>query len=176
MKKFRIGYQDGLLTAFLAGIAVGTLLVNAMSSTVRAGLGAFPFSGADEMRGEAGLFWYLFRNRAAWMVIGWLAGLTPYGTTFFLVGSGYLGVSMAVSLSMFTCQKGLLGPFWFLLTLLPHIPLYAVCWTALAVWAGKKQPRLRIGAMGCLIGLALIGAATETWGFPVLWEAAQGMT
>lgn len=169
MKKIRMTYQDRLIAAFLAGIVAGTVLANISSNDMKAGLGAFPFSAGGEA-GRSGFLWYLFKCRGAAMILGWLVGLTPYGAACFVLAAGYGGMTMAVSLSVFTFQKGITGPLWFFLSLLPHFPLYAMCWAVLAVWAGKRPARLRIPALICLLAAALAGAVAETWGFPALWE------
>ena len=49
MKKVGISYEKGLLAAFLAGTVAGTILVNMMSSEMRSGLSAFPFSAGGAM-------------------------------------------------------------------------------------------------------------------------------
>lgn len=173
VRRIRMTYQDSLLAAFLTGIAVGTAVANLSSNEMKAGLSAFPFSAAGEPGGGGGMFWYLFRCRGAAMAIGWLAGLTSWGAVCFVAAAGYIGMAMAVEISVFTFQKGIAGPLWFGLTLLPHFPLYAVCWAALAVWAGKRPAKLRLPALACLTAAALAGAAAETWGFPALWGLAS---
>ena len=173
MKKEGTSYQDRLLAAFILGVAGGTALANLAGREMKEGLMAFPFSAAGESgAGSAELFCRLLRWRAGAVALGWLAGLTPCGAGCFLAAAGYAGLSMAVSLSVFTFQKGITGPLWFLLTLLPHFPLYLACWSALASWAGKRPAKMRIPAFLCLLAAAAAGAAAEAWGAPVLWGLA----
>lgn len=169
MKKLRLSYEDGLAALFLTGIAAGTFLVNWMSGESRAGLGAFPFlAGEGGAGGSLSFFSYLLRRRWAVLAAGWLAGLTPFGKGCFLAAAGYVGLSLSVSLSVFTYQAGLMGPLWFLAALLPHFPFYAVCWSVLAVWAGKEEKRPRFLPFLCLLALAAVGAAGECWGAPAV--------
>ena len=189
MKRVGISYEKGLLAAFLAGTAAGTILVNMMSSEMRSGLSAFPFSAGGAMleategvreagfsaREQLPLFFHLFRSRSLSAAIGWLAGLTPYGNACFFLAAGYAGLTLGVSQSVFTWQKGLAGPGYFLLTLMPHCLFYGIIWAALAVWAGKQTPRLRLLPFLCLLAVCGAGAAAECWVFPIVWRVGTSI-
>ena len=191
MKKVGISYEKGLLAAFLAGTVAGTILVNMMSSEMRSGLSAFPFSAGGAMveaakgvneagsklgaREQLPLFFHLFRSRSLAAAVGWLVGLTPYGAACFFLAAGYGGLTLGVSQAVFTWQKGLAGPGYFLLTLMPHCLFYGIIWAALAVWAGKQTPRLRLFPFLCLLAVCGIGAAAECWIFPVVWRLGTGI-
>lgn len=174
MKKIRISYGDGLLISFLIGVAAGTILIQMTSSELKAGLSAFPFSAGgtnpEEAAGEMSLFLHLLKRRSFAALLGWLVGMTPYGAVCFLCLFAYAGLTMGVTVSVFTWQKGLTGIAYFLLSILPHSLFYGVVWLSLAVFAGKNSRTPKLILILCLFGICMIGAAMECWGFPMIWK------
>ncbi len=174
MKKIRISYGDRLLISFLFGVAIGTILLNVTSTEVKSGLSAFPFSAGGTNRetisGEIPLFVHLLCRRCFAVFIGWLMGMTPYGAACFYGLSGYAGVTMGITLSVFTWQKGVFGLFYFLITIFPHSLFYGAVWLGLAALAGKTRGKPRWILIAGLFGLCMLGTAAECWIFPVVWE------
>ncbi len=183
MKKIRISYGDGLLISFLVGIIAGTILLNIASSEMKAGLSAFPFSAGGVTKitdpkavsADTGLFLHLLKRRLLAVFIGWLIGMTPYGMPCFLGIFTYAGLTMGVTLSVFTWQRGLTGLLYFLLSVLPHSLFYGLVWFGLAAFAKKDGTSPKLFLVFCLFLLCITGVAAECWIFPVLWKWGSGM-
>lgn len=178
MKKNWISYGDGLLISFLVGIIAGTSLLNMASSEIKSGLSAFPFSAggaaglmdSKSVSADIGLFLHLLRRRILTAFIGWLIGMTPYGMPCFLGIFAYAGLTMGVTLSVFTWQKGLTGLLYFLLSVLPHSLFYGLVWFGLAAFAKKDGTSPKLFLVFCLLMLCIAGVAAECWIFPMLWS------
>ena len=116
------------------------------------------------------MFFHLLKRRSFAVLLGWLVGMTPYGAVCFLCLFAYAGLTMGVTVSVFTWQKGLTGIFYFLLSILPHSLFYGVVWLSLAFFAGKDSRTPKFILILCLFGICMLGAAMECWGFPMIWR------
>lgn len=159
-------YQDWLLFCFLLGILGGTAAVLAFGDSLVMGgiLGAAGQPFFQEGNGAwAEAFFRVFRQRAAEVCAGWLAGLTICSRALFGAFTCGVGLCLGAALSVLTARKGLLGLPVFLGSVLPQGLIYGAVWAVLARWAEQREKKVHVLAGLMLLAGTGIGAWIEVW-------------
>lgn len=168
-------YQDWLLFCFILGTFGGTAAALAFGASTVQGcvLGAAGTVGTDKEYG-AQAFFAVFRQRALETGAGWLSGLTVCSQLLFGILTFYLGMSLAVMLSVLTMQKGIVGIASFICHILPHGLVYSLIWYVLSGWSGQGQKKMHILPGSLLVLMAGAGAFLETYISPYLCSLVLG--
>ena len=160
VKKWR--YQDWLAFSFGFGVLLGTAAVRFFGWPVVLEQVRQPEQAAFPDRWEAlRLFCVVFRCRFLQLTAGWLMGMTVCSVPLFCMTAAYGGLSAAVTLSLLTARKGMLGLPAFLIGLFPQWIIYGAVWWILASWASGTQKKVRLGAFLLLILFTACGAGAE---------------
>lgn len=167
-----VGYADWLFLCFLIGIVAGTAAANVLYPQMKEQAVYFTglleknmyFTGAEQRE----LFWWILRQRSVELLFMWLVSLTVFAVPCYYMMTAGFGFSAGVILTVFTCQKGVLGILWYLASLFPHFLIYIPVWCVLARWAGERSKKPRVLALGALFLLILTGALMESIINPLL--------
>lgn len=174
IRRLRLGfgpltYEDWLLFCFMLGVLAGTAAALLFGGPVVQG-GILGAAGASGAAGRYSVKECLgvWKQRAFETCGGWLAGLTVCSQILFGILTFYMGMSLAVVLSVLTVRKGLLGLAAFLCNMLPHGLVYLFIWYILAGWAAQTPKKIHILPGLLLIAMAGAGAFLEVWAPPLL--------
>lgn len=166
-RRLVVRYEDRLLIGFLLGVICGTAAANLMYQQIQDQAGYFAELMDLNLNLTVGeqkeLFLYVCRQRVIQTLFAWLVGLTVFSVPCFCVLAAGCGMSVGVVLAITTCQRGLAGLLWYLMTLFPHYLIYVPVWCVLASWAGNKTGKIRLLPLCALLLLVLIGAGMEAF-------------
>lgn len=155
-------YKDWLLLCFFLGILGGTAAALLFGQT--AFKEGFP-TGREKLSGRGDFrflgFWTVYIERAKMLLAGWMVSLSAYSKSFFGLFTLYIGMCISVSLSLLTMQKGIWGLPVFLWRTFPQSIAYLTAWSAVSVWAGSREKKLRFPAVLFLLFIVAAGAFFE---------------
>lgn len=168
----RFVYQDILLCFFIAGVAAGTVMANLLSKEVISQGGyfgtVFPNAALSGWQADMEFLFYIGRQRLLEMAFALLMAMTVYSFPCFCLMAAYYGFLPGIVLTILTCQKGLLGLPYYVVTIFPQCIVYLAVWYVLAMWACERSHKLRPASVLGLLVLVLVGILLEWFVNPYL--------
>lgn len=168
MRKLRaLSFWNVWLFCLMGGIVTGSLLANLLGRELLIQVGYFDAlmqsSSQQPAQEQWHLFLYILRQRMIQAGLAVLVGITLWAAAGYCMIAFGVGFVQAVVISMFSMQKGYLGLFYYLVTVLPQGLCYLAVWIVLTegVQEGLTSMKLRFWAV--VIILVVTGSALECW-------------
>ncbi|MCI8725231.1 MAG: DUF2460 domain-containing protein [Hungatella sp.] len=168
MRKLRLGsFPDLLFLLFAAGSIIGCVTANLLSKELLKQIGYFDsiYQWESSMgREERRQFWsYTARRRFLEVGTGALVGMTPLARGAFGGIAMAFGFGLGLLISTFTLERGWMGIFLFLKSVMPQWIFYGLGWVILAAGCdnGLEKAKLRMWLL--LVMAVLAGTLLEVF-------------
>lgn len=160
--------------SIMAGILAGTIWANLLGGELLEQIGYFDGifrTGEVLSREEQRLLWgYVLRQRLCEVGFGGLLAMTSVAVPGYLALSFGAGCVMALSIAVFTLEKGWLGLGYWFGSVLPHGLCYLTVWVIFAAAVKERQDLKKIRIWLLTGALALGGCFLEVWVNPWMVE------
>ncbi len=168
MKKIRIGtFLDMLLLLFAAGSIIGCVSANLLSGELLKQIGYFDavYQWENSMgMAKKGMFWkYTMKRRFLEMGMGALLGMTPLVKWAYGGIALMLGFNSGLLISTFTLERGWMGLFLFLRSVMPQWLFYGFGWVVLAAGSENGLERMKVRVWLLLALLVFTGTLAEVF-------------
>ncbi len=175
MRKIRrVSFWNLWLLLFVGGVLGGTIWSNLLGRDLLEQIGYFDgiFQTGMKMNHEEQwqLCRYVLSQRVGEVCFGGMLAMTPLAIPGYLILSFGTGFGMAVVITVFTLEKGWLGIWYWIMSVIPHGLCYLAIWLLLSAAVKEKQDLKRV-RFWLLVGiLVTIGGFLEAWANPWLLE------
>lgn len=175
MRKIRrVSFWNLWLLLLVGGVFGGTIWANLLGRELLEQIGYFDgiFQTGMKMNREeqSQLCRYVLSQRVGEVCFGGMLAMTPLAVPGYLILSFGTGFGMAVVITVFTLEKGWLGIWYWIMSVIPHGLCYLAIWLLLSVAVKEKQD-LKKFRFWLLVGiLVIIGGFLEAWINPWLLE------
>lgn len=171
----KVSFWNLWLIWVMGGILAGTVWANLLGGELLKQIGYFD-GIYQSTRGLGGseqrqLWGYVLRQRLCEAAFGGMLVMTPMAVPGYLVLSFGAGTAMALSIAVFTLEKGWLGLGYWLGSVLPHGLCYLAVWLVFGVFIKEKQSLKKIRIWILTAILVVTGCVLEVWANP--WLAGK---
>lgn len=158
--------------SIMGGVLAGTVWANLLGGELVKQIGYFDGvyqAGRQLGRQEQRQLWgYVLRQRLCEMGFMGMLAMTPIAVPGYLVLSFGAGAAMALAVTVFTLEKGWMGLFCWLASVLPHGLCYLAVWVIFAAVVKERQDFKRV-RIWILAGILVVGGCfLEVWVNPWL--------